>query len=196
MARRVGNPASNLCRSITLMLGAVLSTVSLSPPAFADQNAPELPGLFDRLQNAEKPIDVVLIEQQIWGHWLEGPDETSTQLMSQIQIALQSGQNDFGLKLSNQLIDAYPDFAEGWNKRATLFYLMNRFEDSVADIQKTLDLEPNHFGALAGLGLILMRTGDAQGAVQAFEEVLKISPASPSAEANAAQARDQLGTDI
>ena len=73
---------------------------------------------------------------------------------------------------------------------------MNRLDESVQDIQTTLTLEPNHFGALSGLGLILMRTGDAEGALAAFEAVLEINPMSLSAQQNAAQARDQLGTDI
>ena len=174
----------------------MLSSLLVSLPASADQHAPELPELFEKLNSTDELLDALLLEQQIWGHWLEGPDETSNQLMSQIQAALQSGQNEIGLVLSNQLIDAYPDYAEAWNKRATFYFLLNRLDSSVEDIQTTIKLEPNHFGALSGLGLILMRTGDAEGALLAFEEVLKISPSSQSAASNAAIARDQLGTDI
>lgn len=179
-----------------VIAGLALSGLLVSHAVVADQYAAELPALFDQLSATDELHDALALEQQIWGHWLDGPDDDSSQLMGQIQSALQSGQSEFGLVLCNQLIDAYPDFAEAWNKRATFYFILNRLEESVADIQTTLELEPNHFGALSGLGLILMRTGDAEGALLAFEEVLKISPSSQSAASNAALARDQLGTDI
>lgn len=196
MGRAVGKFCLNDSLSAVLVAGLTLSSFLVSSAVSADQHAPELPGLFDQLSVTQELIDTQLLEQQIWGHWLEGPDDASNQLMSQIQLALQTGQSELGLVLSTQLIDAYPDYAEAWNKRATFYFLLNRLEESVEDIQATIELEPNHFGALSGLGLILMRTGDAEGALLAFEEVLKISPLSQSAAANAALARDQLGTDI
>lgn len=196
MAQRVGKPCLKIRLNTVVFAGFAMLSLVGATPVLADQNAPELPGLFDQLKSTDQPIDAQPLEQQIWGHWLTGPDEVSGHMMSQIQIALQSGQHELGLVLCDQLIDAYPDFAEAWNKRATFMYILNRLDESVVDIQATLELEPNHFGALSGLGLILMRTGDAEGALHAFEEVLKISPSSRSATSNAALARDQLGTDI
>jgi len=140
--------------------------------------------------------DAARLEQEIWAHWLKGPDETADQMMEQIQSALQLGRHDIGLLLCNQLVDAYPNYAEAWNKRATVLYLLKRHDESVADIGKTLELEQNHFGALSGLGLILLSAGDAEGALHAFEEVLSITPLSKSAELNASRARAKIGTDI
>ncbi len=165
-------------------------------PAYADQNAKELPALFEELAVVSDQNRANQIQQSVWEHWLTGPDEAADALMLQIQTALQLGRHQVGLVLTNQLIDQYPDYAEGWNKRATFFYLLNRLDESVEDIQTTLNLEPNHFGALSGLGLILLRTGDAEGALAAFEAVLEINPLSASALQNAEQARDQLGTEI
>lgn len=185
--------AHKLCVSVYV---AISASIALLSPAFADQTAAELPSLFEQLRNSEEASVAAELEQAIWAHWLTGPDAASDQMMLQIQTSLQLGRHDLGLLLCNQLIDAYPEYAEGWNKRATILYLLNRPEESVADIRTTLELEPNHFGALSGLGLILLRAGDAEGALHAFEEVLSITPLSPEAEFNANRAREQLGTDI
>jgi len=74
------------------------------------------------------------------------------------------------------LIRLAPTFAEAWNKRATLYYLMRKFDASIADVKQTLALEPRHFGAVVGLGLIYDQLGNQQAALQAFREGLKINP--------------------
>lgn len=194
-SRLPNRPQSEKSVFAVLAQAFVFGVMSITP-ALADQNAKELPGLFGELAEVEDQNRANQIQQTVWGHWLTGPDDTSDALMLQIQTALELGRPQVGIELSNQLIDSYPEYAEAWNKRATFFYILNRLDESVADIKTTLDLEPNHFGALSGLGLILMRTGDAEGALAAFEAVLKINPLSLSAQQNAARAKDQLGTDI
>jgi len=182
---------------VTAMLApALLFVSSVFSVAWADQNSAELPPLFEELSTVDDLGRASQIQQSVWELWLTGPDSTSHNLMLQIQTALQQGRPEVGLLLSEQLIDSYPQFAEAWNKRATFYFMLNRLEESVEDIQTTLKLEPNHFGALSGLGLILMRTGDAEGALAAFEAVLEINPLSLSAQQNAAQAKDKLGTEI
>jgi tetratricopeptide (TPR) repeat protein len=74
-----------------------------------------------------------------------------------------------------------PNYAEVWNKRATLYYLMGRMDDSLNDIKKTLDLEPRHFGALSGRGMIYQRMGKNPEALAAFKEALSINPKMPGA---------------
>jgi len=76
----------------------------------------------------------------------------------------------------NEVIQLAPDLAEGWNKRATIFYLMKKFDRSVKDIAQTLKLEPRHFGALSGLGLINQVIGQTNAAIKAFEQALDINP--------------------
>lgn len=176
----------------------VVGSISVGVIAFAqaDQTASELPDLFERLKAAEERTDASQLEQAIWSHWLTGPDQAADLMMEQIQSSMRLGRHDLGLLLCNQLVDAYPEFAEGWNKRATILYLLNRPQESVADIRTTLELERNHFGALSGLGLILLSAGDAEGALHAFEEVLTITPLSTTAELNASRARAKIGTDI
>ena len=81
----------------------------------------------------------------------------------------------------NTVIEMRPDFAEGWNKRATLYYLVGEFERSIADVERTLALEPRHFGALSGLGLINMALERPVEALAAFEAALAVHPHMPNA---------------
>jgi len=69
-----------------------------------------------------------------------------------------------------------PNFSEGWNKRATVYYLMGEYEQSRADVAKTLELEPRHFGALSGLGIILQELGDDKHALEVFRRALAVHP--------------------
>jgi len=126
----------------------------------------------------------------------EAPDTNAESLMSQVSYAMSVGQNELALRLSDQLVDSRPDYAEGWNKRATVQYLLGNHQYSVSDIKETLLLEPRHFGALSGLGLIFMAAGNYAAAVDAFEAVLEISPASDNARGSVARAKSLLGDDI
>jgi len=162
----------------------------------ADQNAPELPALFDELQFASEPSAVALIEKQIWQHWLDAPDENSALLMFQVGQAMSAGELDIALMLSNQLVDSSPDYSEAWNRRATIHYLMGNNDASVADIRETVLLEPRHFGAISGLGMIFLRDKNPEAALDAFEKVLAISPNSPGALESVARVRRELGREI
>ncbi len=162
----------------------------------ADQHAAELPDLFDQLQNASEPAVVSAIESKIWQHWLEAPDENAALIMSQLSRAMSDGELDMALVLSNQLVDSTPGYSEAWNRRATIHYLMGNNDASVADIRETVLLEPRHFGAISGLGLIFMRENNLQAALDAFEKVLEISPGSPSAISSVERVRRELGREI
>jgi len=85
-------------------------------------------------------------------------------------------QIDVALKLLDAIIKLRPDWTEAWNRRATLYYLQNDYARSLADIQQVLAREPRHFGALAGLGMIMEDLGDDKRALEAFRKALAVNP--------------------
>ena len=178
------------------LVSTLAGLVMVVSSATADQTAAELPALFDQLRNAENQSAASVLESRIWRLWLEAPDDGAAALMSQLTLAMQAGELDLALALSNQLIDSNPEFSEAWNKRATVHYLMGNSDASVNDIRETLVLEPRHFGAISGLGLIFMRQGNFAAALQAFERVLAITPASSNAQRSAQRMRDEIGKKI
>ena len=74
------------------------------------------------------------------------------------------------------MVKLRPDYVEAWNRRATLYYLQNDYGHSLADIQQVLAREPRHFGALAGLGMIMQELGDDKHALEAFRKALAVNP--------------------
>lgn len=176
---------------VLLLVGSSLLTL-----ANADQNDPALPGYYDDLLQASSSAEAVEIESRIWQVWLEAPDDESDRLLLAIGDALDQRDLREALILSSILVENYPDYSEGWNKRATVYYLMGNFDASVADIGETLRLEPRHFGAISGLGLIFRAKGDLEASLDAFEQVLRISPQSLNAQRSVADLKSQLGSEI
>ena len=110
---------------------------------------------------------------------------------------MRMGNQEYGeaLRLLDAIVTIFPEYAEGWNKRATVYWLKDDLGASMKDIQRTLALEPRHFGAISGMGLIFLGRGDQTGALQAFEEVLKINPYSRSAKLQVDYLRARLDGD-
>jgi len=186
---------SRIC-SNAVLVGFVVFSFSFTNVSLADQNDPALDLLFEQLQQAQTNAQTKDIEAQIWQIWLATDDENAQALMSQLTYAMSVGQNQLALKLSDQLVDSNPDYSEAWNKRATIQYLLGNHGQSVADIKQTLLLEPRHFGALSGLGLIFMASGNFEAALDAFNAVLKISPSSDNARGSVATAKSMIGEEI
>jgi tetratricopeptide (TPR) repeat protein len=108
--------------------------------------------------------------------WSSSDSATAEVLLQQASRAMKDGAPAESLKILDRLIGAYPDFAEAWNVRATLYYRMKRDDAALKDIEKVLDLEPRHFGALAGKGMILQRQKKYSAALEAFQQALAINP--------------------
>lgn len=147
--------------------------------AQAAQDDPRLDPLFERLQETADPHEAARIQERIWDLWMYSDKEDLNALMKQGTFAL--GARDFELALEsfNALIELAPNMAEAWNKRATLFFLMENYQASVADVKKTLSLEPRHFGAIVGMGLIYDVLGEREAALEAFRRGLKVNPHMP-----------------
>ena len=164
----------------------------LSCSVQADQTDPRLNGLFEQLQASPDPESAHRIEGMIWAIWLDSDDAEINRLMEQGVTLMESRQYDEAIDIFSQIIEREPDFAEGWNKRATVYYLQDELSASMRDVQRTLALEPRHFGALSGLGLIFTELGDYQAAIKAYQDVLKIHPQSAGAHFNLQQLRQTL----
>ena len=161
-------------------------------PAAADQNDPLLDGLFGQLREVPDPVTAQGIEAQIWNLWTTHEDEAINGLMEQGLFAM--GRRDFleALEVFEVMVVQAPSFAEGWNKRATVHWLLGNHQDSLADIARTLALEPRHFGALSGRGLVYTELEEWDMALASFEAALAVNPTMRGARANAEAIRHLL----
>jgi tetratricopeptide (TPR) repeat protein len=157
----------------TTALGA---TSSADPAAPNDGKAAHLDALFAELRAAPDEAAGKLVEGQIVGEWLKSGDPEIDDLMLKAMVAMQTGALNQAFGFLDQIIARDPNYVEGWNKRATAYYMIDAYDKSLADIQKTLQLEPRHFGALAGLGMIMIKIGDKQRALEAFERAYEVDP--------------------
>ncbi len=153
-----------------------LALLVLPTAAGADQKSPTLDALFQRLKTAASPEEAKPIENAIWDLWHHKGVEAVDHTMALGIVAASQGDLRRSLDYFDRVVRAAPDFAEGWNKRATVYYMMGDYTASVEDIRRTLALEPRHFGALSGMGLIYDALGDAEAAVKVWEKALEIHP--------------------
>jgi len=142
----------------------------------ADQNDPQLDALFERIAVTDDSEEAAAVQRKIWQIWLRAGQAQLDALMEKGIEALTVNELERAIELFTEIIETSPNFAEGWNKRATAYYLNGDFTASVRDIERTLALEPRHFGAVSGMGLIFLSRGDKVGALQAFTRVLEINP--------------------
>src|SRR3546814_18294378 len=110
-----------------------------------------------RLLEAPVPGEAQQIEGEIWHIWMQSDDGAINGLMRDGVAALSRRDYSHALAKFDQMVVIAPGFAEGWNKRATVHYLLGNYGESLADIAETLALEPRHFGALSGRGLVYLR---------------------------------------
>ena len=132
--------------------------------------------LFGALKAAPDDVSAKHVEARIWAIWLQTPSDTVALLMSRSKAAMDARQNEVALKLLDSVIKLRPDYVEAWNRRATIYYLQNDYGRSLADIQQVLLREPRHFGALAGLGMIMQDLGEEKRALDAFRKALDVNP--------------------
>jgi tetratricopeptide (TPR) repeat protein len=116
------------------------------------------------------------IEQKIWDVWGRPQSDTAGVLLAQATKAMNANDGKSARGILDQVIESYPSFTEGWNKRATLEYIEGNYAASLKDIEKVLEIEPRHFGALAGRGLILQTQEKWSEALAAYREALAINP--------------------
>ena len=159
---------------------AALSIIVLglwaASPLLASQNDPRLDKLFAELKSTDNKQTADNVTAEIWSIWRYASDPVVNWMMNESQRYRTVGELDSALGGYAMIINAAPDFAEGWHKRATVYFLMGNYPASFMDIKKTVTLEPRHFGAFAGLGLIYLRLGQERAALKALERALEIIP--------------------
>lgn len=132
--------------------------------------------LFGALKAAPDEASAKHVEGRIWALWSQTTSDTTALLMARSKVAMDAKQFDVALKLLDAVVKLKPDYVEGWNRRATIYYLQNDYMHSLEDIEQVLAREPRHFGALAGLGMIMQELGDDKRALDAFRRALALNP--------------------
>lgn len=145
-------------------------------PRVTGDKAKNLDFLFGALKAAPDQESAKAVEARIWAVWTATPSDTAALLMARAKLALDGKDMEVALKLLDAVIKLRPDYIEAWNRRATIYYLQNNYSRSMEDIRQVLIREPRHFGALAGLGMIMQETGDDKHALEAFRKALAINP--------------------
>lgn len=153
---------------------------------------PELDGLFNRLQTAQSDEEARMIEVAIRHAWANSGRPRIDALMANAIQAMHSGDYPVALGVLDRVTADAPDYTEGWNLRATVHYLDDDYAEAVNDIQRVLALEPRHFGALAGLGRIMLELENKKAALWAFDHALSINPHLVEVRDEAAQIREEL----
>jgi tetratricopeptide (TPR) repeat protein len=146
------------------------------PPVAHGDPMSDLDTLFAALKLAPDDASAKAIEQRIWAVWMISGSDTCSLLMSRVKAATDAKDYDLALKLLDAVVEIKPDYVEGWNQRATIYYLKDDYGHAIADIGQVLAREPRHFGALSGLGVILQEIGDDKDALKAYRDALKIDP--------------------
>ncbi|MDC3293998.1 tetratricopeptide repeat protein [Alphaproteobacteria bacterium] len=152
-------------------------------PANADQTDPKLDTLFAALQTSLSNANAASLERKIWAIWTRYPDDQAiNRQMDRAIKMMNAGRLDDAEAMFSAIISRKPAFAEAWNKRATVRFFRGDDAGSANDILQVIKLEPRHFGALSGLGMIKVREGDLQGALQAYRAAQRINPFLPNIE--------------
>ena len=177
MKRKEIYPKNHLnMRVISKILIVSISLLFASKIALADQNDPRLNNLFKKLNETENQDEIRDLISDIWSIWYEVDDPKVIEYFEKGIQAMNLRNYPLAIRFFNNLIEEDPNFAEGWNKRATVHFMMGNFDQSMQDIIKTLELEPRHFGALDGMGLIFIHQGQFQQAIDVYDKMLEIFP--------------------
>ena len=142
-----------------------------------------LNNLFNQLKEVNNSKSAVLLEAKIWSIWNEHP--TNNKLTERLELGtelMQYGDYNYALRVFDNIIVTDPKWSEAWNKRATVYFLMSQFTDSLDDIDKVLNIEPRHFGALSGQARIFLKLQKYEKAIKSIERALKFYPSFKSGE--------------
>ncbi|TGD43679.1 tetratricopeptide repeat protein [Pseudotabrizicola sediminis] len=159
-------------RFLNPTVAALVAVFLLATPAVADE---PLDGLFDKLKSADARA-AARLEREIWNEWSKSGSPAMDLLLQRGRDALAAGNTGEAINHLTALTDHAPDFAEGWNARATAYYQAGQFGPSISDIARALTLNDRHFGAMAGLGAMYEELDNPQKALEVYRAALAIHP--------------------
>jgi tetratricopeptide (TPR) repeat protein len=176
---------------------AVVLALFVAVGASATERTDRLDALFAQLNATRNPAEAAALQHRIWLLWFtyEGQDPTVRSLMREGNRAMTVDALEAAEEAFTAVTERAPDFAEGWNRRATVRYMRGDYAGSIADIRATLALEPRHFGALSGLGLCYLALDDKPHALEAFEMGLAVNPHLAGAKEQIARLKEALAGD-
>lgn len=190
--------------AIAFLIPSLLVPLASAPAFAADKGAPvetvdpaqarktHLDELFAQLKRERNEAAASRIAGQIWTEWFKSGSASIDLMMQWAQKAIEEQHYDVALDFLDEVITLSPNYPEGWNRRATLHFMMSNYGKSMSDIDHTLALEPRHFGALSGMAQILKNTGNKEAALRAFQRVLDIYPMMRSAQSEVATLSEEL----
>ena len=156
----------------------IILIILFSNFAQADQKDERLIELFDKLFLSTNNMEASKLLFNIWDIWSIADNQETQIIFDEANQFMDVGELDNAIELFTKVVKQSPEFAEGWNKRATVYFLKGELNKSVSDIEKTLNLEPRHFGALDGLAEIYLMQDDLVGAAVIYRRILEIIPSS------------------
>jgi len=139
--------------------------------------------LFNQLEKVNNSKSAALLEEKIWSIWNKHP--TNNKLTERLEFGIelmQYGDYNYALRVFDNIIVTDPKWSEAWNKRATVYFLMSQFTESLSDIDKVLNIEPRHFGALSGQARIFIKLQKYEKAIKSIEKALMFYPSFKSGE--------------
>jgi tetratricopeptide (TPR) repeat protein len=169
LSERLIMAAAAALLGILLSVSGGLAQSQIANPERLDQ-------LFAELALSNSEMQARSISDDIWAIWLDPADPELGARMSEVMQARRGGAFDTAIEILDEIVEQWPEYSEGWNQRATLYYLTGELQASLADIDKVLEFEPRHYGALAGQALIYRQLGDEAGALQSVISALRYHP--------------------
>ena len=168
------------------LLGILVLLLCGNVAAYSNDRDVRLNQLFEQLKKSNNNFAAFEIENKIWKIWSIHPSNDRrgyrlTELLAQGSNLMSRGELGKAYKIFSIIINSDPDWPEGWNKRATVLYLMGRYQESLVDIDEVLKRESRHFGALSGQGLVQIALENYEKAIKSYETVQKIYPSIESA---------------
>lgn len=178
-------------RLTTIMTALILSAPILHTTSFAEDNEAfavkpnrglnavqhrQLDTLFDSLRHAKSEAEALSHEREIWRIWIAPEDENLRKLMDAAIDKVRNAEYQASVEMFDDIIKRYPKYAEVWNQRALAHFQLRNFDESLKDIARTLKLEPRHFGALSGRGVIHLEQGETKLAEQAILRAMRYHP--------------------